>query len=50
MASITSPEYAYTKALKSMHSTVQEISLFMTPISSALSQALVGLAEDPLLV
>lgn len=50
MASVTSLEYAYTKAPKSMRSTIQAVALFMTSVSSALSQALVGLAEDPLLV
>lgn len=50
MASITSLEYAFTKAPKNMRSTVQAIALFMNAISSALSQALVSLAEDPLLV
>ena len=50
MASVTSLEYAFTKAPSNMRSTVQAISLFMSAISSALSQALVGLAEDPLLV
>jgi POT family proton-dependent oligopeptide transporter len=50
MASITSLEYAFTKAPKNMRSTVQAVALFMNAVSSALSQALVGLAEDPLLV
>lgn len=50
MASITALEYAYTKAPTNMRSTVTAIALFMSAISSALSQALVGLAEDPLLV
>jgi POT family proton-dependent oligopeptide transporter len=50
MASITSLEYAFTKAPKNLRSTVQAIALFMSAISSALSQALVSLADDPLLV
>ncbi|KAH9206290.1 POT family-domain-containing protein [Leptodontidium sp. 2 PMI_412] len=50
MASITKLEYAYTKAPKNMRSTVQAIALFTSAVSSALSQALVGLSEDPLLV
>jgi POT family proton-dependent oligopeptide transporter len=50
MASVTSLEYAYTKAPVNMRSTVQAICLFMTAISSALAQALVALSEDPLLV
>lgn len=49
MASITSLEYAFTKAPKNMRSMVQAIALATTAISSALSQAMVGLAEDPLL-
>lgn len=50
LASITKLEYAYTKAPKNMRSTVQAIALSTSAISSALSQALVGLSEDPLLV
>ncbi|KAE8441308.1 hypothetical protein EG329_005538 [Mollisiaceae sp. DMI_Dod_QoI] len=50
MASVTSLEYAFTKAPTNMRSTVQAIALFMNALSSALSQALVALAEDPLLV
>ncbi|KAF7549046.1 hypothetical protein G7Z17_g6660 [Cylindrodendrum hubeiense] len=49
-ASITSLEYAFSKAPKNMRSMVQAVSLFMTAFSSALGQALVGLAADPLLV
>ena len=49
MASITSLEYAYTKAPANMKSTVQAVCLFMNAFSSALSQALVALADDPLL-
>jgi POT family proton-dependent oligopeptide transporter len=50
MASITSLEYAFTKAPKNMRSFVQAIALFTTAVSSAMAQALVGLSEDPLLV
>lgn len=50
MASVTSLEYAFTKAPTNMRSTVQAIALFMNAVSSALSQALVALADDPLLV
>jgi len=50
MASVTSLEYAFTKAPKNMRSTVQAICLLMNAFSSALAQALVALAEDPLLV
>lgn len=50
LASITSLEYAYTKAPQNMKSSVTAICLFMNAISSALSQALVALSADPLLV
>lgn len=50
MASVTSLEYAFTKAPTNMRSTVQAVSMFMNAISSAISQSLVGLSEDPLLV
>ncbi|KAG5655920.1 hypothetical protein KAF25_000840 [Fusarium avenaceum] len=49
-ASITSLEYAFSKAPKNMRSMVQAVALFMTSFSAALGQALVGLAADPLLV
>ncbi|QKD51601.2 POT family-domain-containing protein [Fusarium oxysporum Fo47] len=49
-ASITSLEYAFSKAPKNMRSMVQAVALFMTAFSAALGQALVGLAADPLLV
>ncbi|KAG5291601.1 oligopeptide transporter [Histoplasma ohiense] len=48
-ASVTSLEYAFTKAPKNMRSLVQAVALFMNAFSSALGQALVGLSEDPLL-
>lgn len=50
LASVTSLEYAFTKAPKNMRSLITAVSLFMNAISSALSQALVALADDPLLV
>lgn len=50
MASITSLEYAFTKAPVNMRSCVTAVALFMNAISSAISQALVPLCEDPLLV
>lgn len=50
MASITSLEYAFTKAPKNMRSLITAVALFMNAISSAISQALVALADDPLLV
>lgn len=49
-ASITSLEYAYTKAPKSMRSMVQAVALFTTSISAALGEAFVVLSDDPLLV
>ncbi|KAL4893629.1 POT family-domain-containing protein [Aspergillus ambiguus] len=49
-ASITSLEYAFTKAPKNMRSLVQAVALFMNAFSSAIGQALVGLSNDPLLV
>jgi proton-dependent oligopeptide transporter, POT family len=49
-ASITSLEYAYSKAPKNMRSMVQAIALFTTAISSALGEAFVSLSADPLLV
>ncbi|EER27641.1 hypothetical protein D8B26_006266 [Coccidioides posadasii str. Silveira] len=49
-ASVTSLEYAFTKAPKNMRSLVQAVALFMNALSSALGQALVSLAEDPLLI
>lgn len=49
-ASITSLEYAYSKAPKNMRSMVQAVALFMTSFAAAIGQAFVGLASDPLLV
>lgn len=49
-ASITGLEYAFTKAPKNMRSLVTAVFLFMSALSSALGQALVALAEDPLLI
>ncbi|KAJ5741164.1 hypothetical protein N7493_001036 [Penicillium malachiteum] len=48
-ASVTSLEFAFTKAPRNMRSLVQAVSLFMNVFSSALGQALVGLSADPLL-
>ncbi|KAL5334966.1 POT family-domain-containing protein [Aspergillus crustosus] len=50
LASVTSLEYAFTKAPKNMRSLVQAVALFMNAFSSAIGQALVGLSTDPLLV
>jgi POT family proton-dependent oligopeptide transporter len=49
-ASITGLEYAFTKAPKNMRSLVMSVFLFMSAFSSALGQAFVSLANDPLLV
>ena len=49
-ASITGLEYAFTKAPKNMRSLVMSLFLFATAISSALGQAFVSLADDPLLI
>ncbi|PGH04318.1 hypothetical protein AJ80_08541 [Polytolypa hystricis UAMH7299] len=49
-ASVTSLEYAFTKAPANMRSLVQAVALFMNAFSAALGQALVSLSEDPLLV
>lgn len=50
MASITGLEYAFTKAPENMRSLVQGVFLLQTAFSSAIGQALVPLATDPLLV
>ncbi|KAI9742138.1 MAG: hypothetical protein M1834_000528 [Cirrosporium novae-zelandiae] len=50
LASVTSLEYAFTKAPKNMRSTVQAVALFMNAISSAIAQAFVSLSDDPLLI
>ncbi|RDW62563.1 hypothetical protein BP5796_10865 [Coleophoma crateriformis] len=49
-ASITSLEYAFSKAPKNMRSMVQAVALFMSAISAALGEAFVSLSVDPLLV
>ncbi|POR37056.1 Dipeptide/tripeptide permease [Tolypocladium paradoxum] len=49
-ASVTSLEYAYSKAPKNMRSMVQAVALFMTSFAAAIGQAFVGLAADPLIV
>jgi POT family proton-dependent oligopeptide transporter len=49
LASVTSLEYAYTKAPKNMRSLVQAVCMMMNAFSAALGQALVPLATDPLL-
>ncbi len=49
-ASITSLEYAYSKAPKNMRSMVQAVALFMVSFAAAIGQAFVGVSADPLLV
>lgn len=49
-ASITSLEYAYSKAPKTMRSLVQAIALFTSAVSAAIAEALNPLAGDPLLI
>lgn len=49
-ASITSLEYAHSKAPANMRSMVQAVALFMNAIASAIGFALVPLATDPLLI
>ncbi|KAF2467229.1 peptide transporter PTR2-A [Lindgomyces ingoldianus] len=50
LASVTSLEYAYTKAPKNMRSLVQAFCLFQSALSAALGEAFVPLLLDPLLV
>ena len=50
LASITSLEYAFTKAPKNMRSLVSAFALFQTAIANAIGEALVALSTDPLLV
>ncbi|GAA6000675.1 hypothetical protein JCM10207_004604 [Rhodosporidiobolus poonsookiae] len=49
-ASITSLEYAYTKAPRSMRSMVQAIALFMTALAAAIGEAFLPISADPNLV
>jgi POT family proton-dependent oligopeptide transporter len=49
-ASITSLEYAFSKAPKNMRSMVMAVGLFTSAISAALGEAFTSLSEDPLLV
>lgn len=49
-ASITSLEYAFSKAPRNMRSLVQAVALFTNAISAAIGEALNPLSEDPLLV
>lgn len=50
LASITSLEYAFTKAPRNMRSLVMAFNLFMTAIAAAIGEAFVSLSADPLLV
>lgn len=49
LASITSLEYAFTKAPRNMRSLVMAFNLFMLAISAAIGEAFVSLSADPLL-
>jgi len=49
-ASITSLEYAFSKAPKNMRSMVQAVALFTSAISAAIGEGFVSVSEDPLLV
>lgn len=49
-ASVTTLEYAFTKAPKNMRSLVQSVQCFTTAFSAALAQAFTPLTIDPLLV
>lgn len=49
-ASVTTLEYAFTKAPKNMRSLVQAVQLFTTAFSAALAQAFTPLTNDPHLV
>ncbi|KAJ5376759.1 hypothetical protein N7509_013645 [Penicillium cosmopolitanum] len=49
-ASITTLEYAYSKAPRGMRSFIQAISLFSNAVSAAIAEALNPLSKDPLLV
>jgi POT family proton-dependent oligopeptide transporter len=49
-ASITSLEYAFSKAPRNMRSLVQAVALFTSAISAAIGEALNPLSADPLLV
>jgi proton-dependent oligopeptide transporter, POT family len=50
LASITSLEYAFSKAPRNMRSLVMSFNLFMSAISAAIGEAFVTLSADPLLV
>jgi len=49
-ASVTTLEYAFTKAPKNMRSLVQSVQCFTTAFSAALAQAFTPLTDDPHLV
>jgi POT family proton-dependent oligopeptide transporter len=49
-ASITSLEYAFSKAPRNMRSLVMAFNLFMTTIGAAIGEGFVALSADPLLV
>lgn len=49
-ASITSLEYAFSKAPRNMRSLVSAVALFTSAIAAAIGEALINLSADPLLV
>jgi POT family proton-dependent oligopeptide transporter len=49
-ASITSLEYAFSKAPRNMRSLIQAVALFTSAISAAIGEALNPLSADPLLI
>jgi POT family proton-dependent oligopeptide transporter len=49
-ASVTTLEYAFTKAPKNMRSLVQAVQLFTTAFSAAIAQAFTPLTADPYIV
>jgi POT family proton-dependent oligopeptide transporter len=50
LASITSLEYAFSKAPYNMRSLIAAFSLLMTAVAAAIGEAFVSLSADPLLV
>jgi POT family proton-dependent oligopeptide transporter len=50
LAVITGMEYCFSKAPQNMKSFIFAVYLFMTAIAGAISQAFVGISDDPLLI
>jgi POT family proton-dependent oligopeptide transporter len=48
--SVTSLEYAYSKAPKNMRSLVQAVALFTNAFAAAIGEGFVALSDDPLLI